>query len=161
MHWLCNNKWSCSWTRPASTLRVTWTTGSSCSAVSTKSPAPLASSATPHSSSPTSSSNDESHSMMTREQTASARFRAFFSSVITAPRQGLGQHRRGRVHGGGRVYGGGAADAERPDRVLQAARLGAGARGEAVSSAIHHQTAGPVQGGGESATSGQLAVRGN
>lgn len=73
----------------------------------------------------------------------------FFLTISAVPRQGPGQHRRGRVHGGGRVCGGGAADAQRPDRVLQTARLGAGARGEAVSFAIHHQTAGPVQRGGE------------
>ena len=43
--------------RPACTLRATWTTGSFCSAVSMRSLALLASSATAHSSSPTLSSN--------------------------------------------------------------------------------------------------------
>lgn len=78
MHWLCNDKWSRSRTRPASTLKVTWTMGSPCSAASTKSPAPLASSATPHSSSPTSSSNDDASSTPTREQTVCSQIWAFF-----------------------------------------------------------------------------------
>lgn len=143
--------------------------GSSCSVVSMRSRALPASSATPHSSSPTSSSNDKSL-MPTRlnanNQTVLACSRVVLD-VLTfcAPLpQGPGQHSGGRGHRGGQVCWGGAADAERPDRVLQTARFGAGARGEAVSSPFSHQTSGPLQRGGESdhlasAASDQVTLR--
>lgn len=63
--------------------------------------------------------------MTRRAVLARPRRHCSFTSVLSP--QGSGSHRGGGVHGGRRFRRGRAADAERPDRVLQAAGLRAGA----------------------------------